>query len=107
MRVLIEILRGSDQIARIPFFDQACLNGFTAWAQLRKSPRSEEVLDELTTENGRIKIGCGYFLLSFPHEVTQNWKFRRAVFDIKAISLEGGQVRLAEGRVLVIPEVTR
>lgn len=107
MRPTIKVLRGSDQIVRIPFCGHANLEGYKAWAQLRRSPFSEEVLDELTTENERIVICRDHFDLSFPHDVTQKWKFRKAVFDIKALSPNGGEVRMAEGRILVIPEVTR
>lgn len=107
MRPTIKVLRGSDQIVKIPLCGHANLCGYKAKAQLRRSPFSEEVLDELTTENERIVICRDHFDLSFPHDVTQKWKFRKAVFDIKALSPNGGEVRMAEGRILVIPEVTR
>lgn len=107
MKHQITVFKGSDQIARIPFDGFVRLDGYTAKMQIRSSVASEEVLDELTTENGRIAVCRGFFELTFPHEVTSAWSFRRGVFDIKAVSPNGGQVRMAAGRVLALPEVTR
>lgn len=103
----IKVFKGSDHVVKIPFGCHVNLNGYRAWMQLRRSPFSEEVLDELTTENERIKIHDGHFVLVFPHETTSAWKFKRAVFDIKVISPNGGETRMVEGRILVIPGVTR
>lgn len=107
MMHILRVLKGSDTVLRVSFDHHADLTGFKAWMQIRKSKSNEVVLDELTTENKRISIGPGCFCLSFPHEITEDWSFRRGVFDIKAISPDGGEVRMAEGKILVIPGVTR
>lgn len=107
MKHVITVMRGSDQVSRIYPDRFIRLEGYKAWMQIRRTKGSEIVLDELTTDNDRIKILGSMLLLTFPHEVTKDWAFRRGVFDIKVISPEGGEIRVAEGNILVIPEVTR
>lgn len=107
MKHVISVKKGSDE--RFVVYPEPLirLEGYSAWMQIRRTKNAEDVLDELTTENGRIKICCNHFILSFPHETTQKWVFRRGVFDIKVISPDGEQIRVAEGNILVLPGVTR
>ena len=83
--------------------------GYTARMQIRRTIKSEEVLVELTTENGRIVIESepGEFSIIMPAELTAGFEFLRAVYDLEVESPEGVVDRLLKGCVYVDREVTR
>lgn len=98
---------GSDTVFHIcPPFGMD-FTGFTARMQIRRHRTSEEVLDELSTTNGRLFQCFKGFDVCFPHDVTESWQFRNAVFDLKVIAPDGSEFRAAEGRIKVSPGVTR
>lgn len=81
--------------------------GFSAKMQIRRHRTSEDVLDELSTDNERLCQCFKGFDVLFPHGVTEKWAFRNAVFDLKVIAPDGSEFRAAEGRIKVSPGVTR
>ena len=84
------------------------LTGYTARMMIRQSVRDDTILDELTTENGRIVITAleGKVVLKFPSSVTEGYDFTRGVYDLELVS--GAVVtRILQGDVEVDLEVTR
>ena len=83
------------------------LRGYRAKMQLRPYGRSKRILDELTTENGRLSVKGADIQVRFPAEVTAEYKFEKAVYDLLIVSLNGLQYRVAEGEIEFRPGVTR
>lgn len=85
------------------------LTEFTARMQIRRTLRSEEVLVEMTTENGYIELGGaeGTIMLTIPADVTKELVVTRGVYDIELESVDGIVTRLLQGCVIISPEVTR
>lgn len=83
------------------------LRGFTGKMQLRPFIRSKRVLDELTTENGRIQIRGSDITVWFPSDVTAKFKFERAVYDLVIMSQGGLKYRVVQGEVEFNPGVTQ
>ena len=84
------------------------LTGSTAKAQVRATITSEEVLVELTTENGGIVLGgvAGTVEMIFSPVHTVGVTWRAAVYDLEIIT--GTEVRrLLQGTITLSPEVTR
>lgn len=84
------------------------LIGYTAMAQVRENVRSETVIMELSTENGRIEIDgpAGIVTLIFPH--TETIKLALAAeYDLLLIDPEGEPLRVVYGPVTPIWTVTR
>ena len=75
--------------------------------QLRPYHRSKRILDELTTENGRLVVKGATIQVRFPADVTAEYKFERAVYDLLIIGMNGLQYRVAEGEIEFRPGVTR
>ena len=77
--------------------------------QLRKSYYAEEAVDTLTTDNGRISITPleGYFELNFPNKITESFPVQTLIYDIELVTRGGVVRRIVEGKVTVLPEVTR
>ena len=78
--------------------------------QIRPKVKSEEMIIELTTENGRIIISNpedGEFELLITPEDTAALSFNSAVYDLELENLDGEVVRLLKGMVSLDPEVTR
>lgn len=85
------------------------LTGAKARMQVRSSVDSPAVLLELTTENGRIRLGgpSGAIELHLSAQETAAIEWESGVHDLE-IEFAGGQVRrLFAGRVKVSREVTR
>lgn len=85
------------------------LDGYTARMQVREKITSEEVLVELTTENGMITLGGqdGTIDIEIPDEVTETFTWKKGVYDLELESPAGKVTRLVKGKVTVDPEVTR
>lgn len=76
--------------------------------QLRSRANSSFVLDELTTENNRLSFMTDKKIrVFFPHKVTKDYKFVKAVYDILAEDTNGDYTRILEGTLEARPEVTR
>ena len=76
--------------------------------QLRTRANSPTVLDELSTDNGRLSFeDDGKVRVFFPHDITRDYKFTHAVYDILAEDSNGFFTRILEGNVEARPEVTR
>lgn len=86
--------------------EEVDLRGYTAKMQLRPFPRSRKILDELTTENGRLDIRGANITVRFPADVTAKFKFERAVYDLVILSQGGLKYRVAQGEVEFVPWVT-
>ena len=83
------------------------LRGYEARMQLRPYHRSKRILDELTTENGRLVVKGATIQVRFPADVTAEYKFERAVYDLLIIGISGLQYRVAEGEIEFRPGVTQ
>ena len=88
--------------------DPIDLSGYTARAQIRKRLKSEEVMIELTTENGRITLGgaLGTISLFIDAEDTEALNFNSGVWDLE-MEVSGIVKRLVQGTVTLSKEVTR
>lgn len=84
------------------------LSDFTARMQIRTEIDSEDVMCELTTENGRIELGgaSGTVHLSIESDVTETFD-DEGVYDLELIDDLGRVYRLLKGKVKVELEVTR
>lgn len=88
---------------------QIDLAGFEAAMQLRKVASSDEVVDTLTTENGRLVIdaSAGSIQVNFDSDTTEKYPARALVYDLEIESSDGNVTRVLEGMVKVNAEVTR
>lgn len=76
----------------------------------RTSSVGDELIVELSTENGKITKPSpeeGQFELHLTHEETTNFDFVKGVYDIEVVYPNGDVNRLFEGTVTLKPEVTR
>ena len=84
------------------------LTGYTAKMQIRESSSSDQVLFELSTENGRITLpGSGVIQLSI--SVPDTFLVTGGAYDLVlfAPGQTGEQYRLIQGKVVVSAAVTR
>lgn len=112
----ITIVQGSEEndVPIVPTEDDyspIILQGFTARCQIRPTLKSNTVLDDLTTENGRITIteiagGLWQVTLLFPYLITSTYDFTNGVYQLELYS---GVIpyRLLGGSVFVDREVVR
>lgn len=85
------------------------LTGYTARMQLRANVDSDTILEELTTQNGKILIdtsGYGIVLL-LGAAVTAAYTFSNAVYSLELVSGTGEVTSLLTGNISLIKEVTR
>ena len=85
------------------------LGGWAAKMQLRKTVDDQNVILELSTENGRIALGAttGVIALSVTDEDTALLTPGTYVYDLLMSAPDGSKTRLIEGSVLVKAGVTR
>lgn len=87
------------------------LTGSTARMQIRKSVNSSEVMDSLTTENGKLSIYApteGRISINISSDLSSTYDFTSGVYDLEIVFPGGGTVyRILEGCFSAIPEVTR
>lgn len=85
------------------------LEGFSVRMQLRRFVTASDVIDELSTENGRVTLddNGGGFSLSFPNGVTEKFPSGYLVYDIELVSPDDLVTRIVEGKIRVTAEVTR
>jgi hypothetical protein len=86
------------------------ITGYTARMQVRAETDSEDVVLELTTENGRLNVygTQGRVDLTVPASVMTSIPADKYVYDLEVIAPVSGIVtRLTQGNFVVRPEVTR
>jgi tRNA A37 methylthiotransferase MiaB len=86
------------------------LSGCTARMQIRKRVTDTEILDTLTTENSKLQIYDavnGRFKISIPANVSSAYNFNTAVYDLEIVFPDTTVVRVIEGCLSAVPEVTR
>lgn len=83
------------------------LSGYKARMQVRQSAGSLTVIDELTTENGRLFISGGTITAKWPNDKTTALKAGRYVYDIEIVSAGDEVSRILEGDYVLRREVTR
>lgn len=86
------------------------LTGCAARMQIRKNVNDSTILDSLTTENSRLEIFDalnGKFKLNVPSTISSAYPFTSAVYDLEIIFVDGSVIRVIEGCISAIPEVTR
>ena len=85
------------------------LDGCAFRMQMRKSLYDLDAVDTLTTANGRIvcEPAAGRFELIFPNDVTEAYPVQALLYDIELVTAGSEVRRIVEGRIKVLPEVTR
>jgi hypothetical protein len=86
------------------------ITGYTARMHVREETDSEDLILQLTTENGRITIygTQGRLDLTVPASVMTDIEPDKYVYDLEIIAPVSGVVtRLTQGNFVVRPEVTR
>lgn len=92
----------------------ADLTSATVRGQIRATIHDTEVLYEWSTTannasvvyvaiNGQ-QVGC--VVLTIPHSESESWEWTNGVFDVE-LTANGRRDRICEGKVVVMPEVTR
>lgn len=81
-------------------------NGYSFIMELRPYIGSKRLFDTMSTENGRITVDFGKVILKFPAEITAEYTFDSAVYDLIAVSEDGLRYRIAEGQIEFYPGVT-
>lgn len=108
----LRIDQGSDKKLTLIFKDSEKhvlnLTGYRAYMQARIHPAVQEVVMELSTENGLIVITPlqGKLDISFPKEMTSSIRAAKYYYDLELVSDEE-TVRVIEGNLTITPEVTR
>lgn len=84
------------------------LQGYSARMQLRAKVSSEDVIDTLTTENGKLEIDTtlSTITIEIPASVTEDYNFNIAFYSLELVS---GQevVPFINGTITLVKEVTR
>lgn len=86
------------------------LTSCTARMQIRRRVNDTEILDSLTTENGRLIIYNaveGRIQIDIPSTVSTAYSFNSGVYDLEIVFPTGPIYRIMEGSIAAIPEVTR
>lgn len=85
------------------------LTGMTARMQIRLKVTSDAAIHELTTENGGIILDniAKTITLTIPANITADFAFSQAVYDLEMVSSGNIVTSFASGSVVLIKEVTR
>lgn len=86
------------------------LTGYTFKMHVKAKIADAAPLAQLTTENGGVVVvdaALGKFKLYATDETTADWLFASGVYDLLAIPASGEAVRILEGKITVVPGVTR
>lgn len=113
------IVQGTDQSIELRHATRASksapivpvnIGGCQLRMQIRAFVSAPAVLDELTTENGRIVIvdaADGRYSLKFPHTGTSSQTWRKGVADLEIVYADGTVDRLWRAQFELDAEVTR
>lgn len=82
--------------------------GLEIRCQIRPQAKSATLIDDLSTDNGRITIdgATNTFYMNFPHAVTDLYSFQVAAYDVEIVEAGGIVTRLVEGKVTNSFQVT-
>ncbi len=90
--------------------DALDFSGASARMHLRQAVQAEDVLYELSTDNGRIEVQpggqLGLIVLKFAHLDTSGFTFTRAVYDFE-VANSNRVLRYLKGEITIDPNVTR
>lgn len=104
----LEIEQGATYRLTIPVLDEdhrpLDVTGWSVRGQIRAHHGSAHVLYDLAA---RLATAGPTVVLDIPGDDSVAWVWRTGVYDIELVDPGGGSVRLAQGRVVVSPEVTR
>lgn len=103
--VIVEPLTTNEAGEEVPLD----LAGFRIAMQVRQSYSSFYPADELTTENGRLKVSeDGHQItVDFPATVTRYYPAGASVYDVKIKSPDGDWERILKGTITTDQEVTK
>lgn len=87
--------------------DPMDFSGYSARMQIRSSVWSGKVIDDLSTDNGRLAFSGAKIVASFPHDITSVYPGGRSVYDLEIVSGDGMVYRLLKGAFVVSSEVSR
>lgn len=92
----------------IEYYLPMALEGVTARMQIREKLTSSEIIDELTTENGKIVVNStnGTITLKLSDANTAGYTFNSAVYSLE-VATGGTVVQLLTGTLTLVREVTR
>ena len=85
------------------------LSGYSARMKIRRRTTSQEVLEELTTDNGKLTLGgtAGTVTLSLSHTETAALPAGQHQYDLELVSSLGEVTRLIMGYFVVRSEITK
>lgn len=86
------------------------LSNIKARMQIRQSHTSQDIIHEMTTENGGLTfIDSNTLSVYISAEDTAMFNFTKApaVYDLEIVLKNGDVIRLLEGQITLSPEVTR
>lgn len=85
------------------------LRGYDCKMQVRRTKSSHTLIDELSIKNGRLTLDVNEseIKLDFPNEVTKKYPPTSLVYDFEMYSPNGRVIKLVDGVINVIAEVTR
>jgi hypothetical protein len=83
------------------------VTGYTAKLQVRKYKDADEVLFEMSTENGKIETTSGTVKLIFAQADFVGATWDAGVYDLEITSSASKCTRIMEGNFYIDPEVTR
>lgn len=81
--------------------------GWTVRSQVRERASSPVVLHEWSTAAGNAAVVASAVQLTITPAQSTAWTWSRAVYDVEVTSPAGATYRVAGGRIVVSPEVTR
>ena len=84
------------------------LTGYTARMQVRPKAGSDDLIFDLTTENGGITLGdvAGTITIAISATDSTAVIVRKGVYDLELCSSSGFITRLVQGKLVIDPEVT-
>lgn len=92
----------------VSYYEPVALAGVTARMQIREKLTSTDVIDELTTENGKIVIDANAKTITILIDAldTAAYTFNTAVYSLE-VTTGGVVVQLSTGTLTLVKEVTR
>lgn len=92
----------------VSYYEPIALAGVTARMQIREKLTSTDVIDELTTENGKLVIDASVKTITILIDAldTAAYEFNTAVYSLE-VTTGGVVVQLSTGTLTLVKEVTR